>query len=604
MIRFCRKSSLIFFCWVLIDVSEIFCFINNRNLNNYKINRIEIIGNKIFSEHSIKKVMLTRGKGFFSNPTFHRDLYKDDLNTIKQLYYNKGYLDIQLTSEITAIDSLKKSIVIKIYIAEGQPTYIDSISFIGNNVFGAEKLSRLISLKKKRPFNQGFLEKDNYNLLAYYAQNGYIDTIIKPELIYQSEEHLLSIRFKIEEGIQVVVNDFEITGLEKTKPVVVEREIMLKPGQVFDYQKMLKSRRRLIQTGLFENIMINPVLVDSARPDLRNVRISLDEKKGGELNFGIGFGSYEKARGSTEFIQNNLRGRAYQIGTRLRVSYRLQRFEMVFTNPWLCGKAIKYDFNAFGEHKIEPNYELQEWGTLSTVGMDVSERAKIDLTFKYENADYSHIKDVAEINRKNRGNIRSIRLTSIRDTRDSQLNSTSGTYLDVKVESAGWFLRGKHTFLKIANDFRYFRQVHKNPKITIGMRFFIGWMKNYGGSDIIPLNERFYAGGDGSIRGYARRSVGPKTVTDYPMGGKSTFISNWELRFPIYKRLGGTFFWDAGDVWHSLNEIDLIKARHGLGCGVRFNSELGIIRIDAGMKVDRRSNESFGEIYFTLGHIF
>ena len=129
-------------------------------------------------------------------------------------------------------------------------------------------------------------------------------------------------------------------------------------------------------------------------------------------------------------------------------------------------------------------------------------------------------------------------------------------------------------------------------------------MDQFGESLIIPLNERYYAGGDGSIRGFSRHSVGPKRDGDLPVGGKFTLITNYEIRFPLYKKLGATFFWDAGNVWHNAEQFNIKDIRHGTGCGLRYNSPLGIARLDFGLNVDKRKNEKIGEVYLTIGQIF
>ena len=126
----------------------------------------------------------------------------------------------------------------------------------------------------------------------------------------------------------------------------------------------------------------------------------------------------------------------------------------------------------------------------------------------------------------------------------------------------------------------------------------------FGKSKIIPLNERFYAGGAGSVRGYGKSEVGPEDSDGNPDGGKTIFITNMEMRFPIYKKIGATVFWDMGNVWRYVSDIDLLKIRHGVGVGLRYNSPLGILRVDAGLKIDKKHNEKIGDIYFTLGQIF
>ncbi|MBD3287716.1 BamA/TamA family outer membrane protein, partial [candidate division KSB1 bacterium] len=181
---------------------------------------------------------------------------------------------------------------------------------------------------------------------------------------------------------------------------------------------------------------------------------------------------------------------------------------------------------------------------------------------------------------------------------------SSGSFMEQKIEFAGGFLKGAHSFVKFTSENRFFQKVSPESRVVFAERFYFGWMDRFGESLIIPLNERFYAGGDGSIRGFSRRSVGPKRDGDQPIGGNFTIVTNYEIRFPLYKKLGATLFWDAGNVWQNARRFNFEDIRYGTGCGLRYNSPLGIARLDFGVNLDRKSSEKAGEIYFTIGQLF
>jgi outer membrane protein assembly factor BamA len=121
----------------------------------------------------------------------------------------------------------------------------------------------------------------------------------------------------------------------------------------------------------------------------------------------------------------------------------------------------------------------------------------------------------------------------------------------------------------------------------------------------IPASERFYAGGDTTLRGFERDTVGPKDpVTGNATGGEGLFLFNQELRFPIVGALRGVVFYDAGNVYGSLQDYDITDLRHVLGAGFRFGTPVGPFRIEYGHKIDREEGESPGEIFFSIGHAF
>ncbi len=599
-----RISNTVSLFFAIFFFYVTFCFGFSEKLLNYKIGKIELSGNRKIADRIINRVILSNERPLFSKPIFYEKLFRDDLKSITQLYHNNGYLDAHISSEITVIDSVDNLLSIRVLIEEGEQTHVDTISFLGNNRFPNYRLKKVLSQKEKNAFNRSLLEKDNLSLLSLYARYGYIDTIIRPELTLDRADHRMSIIYVVSEGDQVRIRSIRTTGLKKTRPVIVHRELSFQADSIFNYQKVIKSQQHLLNTGLFKTVSIMPVLFDSSRPDIRDVIVKVEEKETGELNFGVGFGSYERLRGSTEFFQNNLMGMANQIGARFRLSIKLQRIEFSFTNPWFIFNRMKFDLNTFKEYREEPNYKLNAIGGRATVGKEIGNHLSFDFGYKLDDVAYSNIKDDREINKLNRGKISRLRFRFNRETRDNQVNTTTGAFLEQRVELAGGFLKGAHSFLKFTSENRFFGKISNRSPLVFGARIYLGWMDQFGESLIIPLNERFYAGGDGSIRGFSRHRVGPKRDGDLPVGGKFITITNYEIRFPLYKKLGATFFWDAGNVWHNAEQFNLNDLRHGTGCGLRYNSPLGIARLDFGLNVNKKANEKIGEIYFTIGQFF
>ncbi len=575
-----------------------------RASDKYTVNKITIRGNKEISTHGIKRVMLIKERGWFSHTPFYNDLFEDDLKTIVQLYHNHGYLEASVEGRVNEADEQKRRVEILIEVSEGSITLIDSVGFVGNRVFSDDELKKLLTYRVGAPYNESMLEKSNYTLLAHYAQQGYIDAVIKPVLRLIKDDHLMTIIFEIQEGQKAYIEQIRVEGLDKIRPNVVLRELELKPGMVFDYSKLLESQHRIYQTGLFRTVSIRPVIIDSTDKSRRDLVVQVEEKKNGEVGFGIGFGSYERLRGSLEFSQNSLRGLSHQIGTRLRMSFKYQKFEFLYTNPWLLETRTKLDIKAFAEHTIEPNYELRGGGGRVTLGRSFSQADKMTMSYKYQDLLFDNVKDTTEIQDRSRGNTRSLMVNYIRDTRDSQFNTSQGTYVDVRWETAGGFLKGTNTFTKLRVEIRQFYKLIRSDNVILGMRCLTGAAQNFGASRRIPLNERFYVGGESSIRGFGRHKVGPETELGVPIGGKIIFLLNMELRYPIFRKFGGSIFYDAGNVWCCYDDTRYIKLRQGIGCGLRYNSPIGVVRMDVAIKLYRRPDEDVGEIYFTLGQIF
>jgi outer membrane protein insertion porin family len=173
------------------------------------------------------------------------------------------------------------------------------------------------------------------------------------------------------------------------------------------------------------------------------------------------------------------------------------------------------------------------------------------------------------------------------------------------VDLAGYGKRlgSEAAFLKFFAQGSLFRILPRDSVWAQSIR--VGLAYPFGISDSIPLAERFYAGGDTTVRGFAFEQLGPKDpVTGEPVGGESLFIVNEEYRFPLWRFLRGAVFFDAGNVTGSLSDFDPLDLRPTLGAGFRIDTPIGPFRVEYGWKLDREEGESPGELHITIGQAF
>jgi outer membrane protein insertion porin family len=569
----------------------------------YKVEKVEIVGNENYSDRFIKKLMLTRKYNWLTRNYYRPNLFKDDLDAITNFYINEGYLEAKINRFEVKFDTLKKSVDIEIKIAEGERTRIAGISFFGNHVVSDSVLLKLIKSSLNKPFKKSVLENDTYKLLTYYADHGHIEAKVEPSLKLNQEKHEMLIDFNMKEGSQIRIGEFKISGTKKTKTPVILRELEFNKGEVYSYGKILKSQRQLYLTGLFTSVFIRPEEKSTEFQTIRNIRIDVDEKKNGELNFGVGYGTLDRMRGSVELLQNNLFGTARQAGVSAFASFITRRAELSFTEPWLFSTKTKADLNGFVEKREEPGYDLQRYGGRFILGRRFGKYTNLNLAYRYEIVKLSTQVSPQVLKPNEKGNTRSLTLTIIRDSRDDIVNTTRGTFSSLDIESAGAFLKGTSTFIKFTIRQKYFYSIMK--RLVIGTSITSGWMGNYGLGKEIPIQERFFTGGATSIRGFKEKFIGPKNEFDNPVGGNVLLnINLFELRYTFYKKLSAIAFMDLGNVWTNSSSLENFDLRKGMGIGIRYNSPLGILRFDYGIKLDRRQDESFGEFYFSVGQAF
>ncbi len=217
----------------------------------------------------------------------------------------------------------------------------------------------------------------------------------------------------------------------------------------------------------------------------------------------------------------------------------------------------------------------------------------------------------------------------VRDTRDDLLNPESGTLVSGEASMAARALGGQVGFVKTYLQGFWFRRLPGQRRIVFATRTALGLADGFpretqptdeNGNPIdgptifiedLPASERFFAGGDTTIRGFALDTVGaPDTITPrgFPTGGNAVLIMNGELRVPVWREFGAAFFVDGGNVFRRVTQFDIGELRGSVGFGVRYRSPIGPVRVDLGFKLDRREIggrlEPRTALHFSFGQAF
>ena len=184
----------------------------------------------------------------------------------------------------------------------------------------------------------------------------------------------------------------------------------------------------------------------------------------------------------------------------------------------------------------------------------------------------------------------------VRDTRDNPFLPTRGTYMSFGTRLFAKPLSSEFTFIKGRFTVSAVKRLTGGSSLASGVR--IGLAFPYGSDGAVPISEAFFAGGDSTIRGFARDTVGPAS------GGEALLIVNEEFRFPIWRQLKGVIFYDAGNVYAQASDFDPSDLRHVLGVGLRLETAIGPVRLEYGRKLDREPEESTGEFFVSIGSAF
>lgn len=566
------------------------------------VRSVRFEGNSAFTEGRLKGLMLTRPAAFLSPSKFHPEVFADDLNNILIFYRQNGYLEAALMDTSVSVDSVEGKVDIMIGIKEGDLTRVEGITIFGNEFFSDSIVLSFIKFRRGDPLKRPLIENAVTSILSTYAENGFIDASVTPEVKISSESHLAMVDFLIKEKYRSAVDSVVVTGLEKTRPHVVKRELQFRREEYIKYSRLLDSQRKLYLTGLFESVFIRAIGGAESDSTKKDILVEIREKKSSEFAFSLGYGSIEKIRGRIELSTDNLKGTARKTGIAVEANFIKQGVTGSFSDPWTLRTRWQTDLNLFFQLRQEPGYDARTYGGKITVGRKLSPFTKVSQSYRFENTRLSDIK-IGEQELDIDPKIRSLTLTLSHDTRDNLFNSQKGIYVSWSNELAGSFLKGSNTFVRSVLIGKHFRPLGRES--VLGSAFEIGWMDSFGSDEEIPLNERFYSGGPTSLRGFGYQLVGPLDAEGEPIGGKFKVVWNvLELRRSIYKIFGGAIFVDAGNVWPDIKSAHFEDIRVDTGLGLRLNSPIGIARLDYGFNIDPKGDEPTGKLFLGMGQAF
>ncbi len=434
-----------------------------------------------------------------------------------------------------------------------------------------------------------------------------------------------------------------VNGLVKTRPRIVRHRLKFEPGELFSYSKLLETQRRLYLTGLFRGVFIRPAPAADSDPEtrlaeeegpveetppaaeatgdqepdlvlepvgippdsaVRDVLVDVNEQKNGELGVALGYGSVEKVIGRAEVYQNNLFGTGRKLGFSGELSFINIRGELNYTEPWWFGSEWNGDGTLLMERRDEPGYDMDRWGGSVTLGRSFAEFGNFSVSYRQEDANFSNVEvAIEQIPRELTTTVQSLRSSLSFDNRDNMFNTLHGTFFLAESELGLFTTGGQAGFFRATGEYRTF--IGLGFETTFATRVRLAWLTSPGGLAGIPLSERFYNGGPNTVRSFGYRELGPRDPNDHPIGG--TFELTWniaELRRPLHKMVGLALFADAGVLTRGLNNFDPGDIRYALGLGLRFNSPIGLFRLDQGFNPDPRAGEPVSTFHFSFGQAF
>ena len=583
-----------------------------------RVRRILVEGNKTFPAKKIIKVIKTRNKWLFNSGYYKQDVIDEDMERIKSFYEHEGFIDAKAEYEFEPTKNGYGNV--RLRIVEGKRYYVQKISFVGNKVIDTPALlAAMKEIKEGKVFSRERLSVDISNIRVLYFDKGYIFANVKESTSLAPDTGKVEVKLDVSEGELAYVDQIKVQGNDRTRDIVIRRELRLFPGDRFDGEKLRRSKQRLTNLGYFEDI--NYDIEDTDLPNRKNLLVQVKEAKTGSFSFGGGYSTIDQFVGFVELEQKNFdftnwptfTGGGQDISLRTETGSTRNNTRLSFTEPWLFDYPISAGFDAYrNEHKREQDvgyaYNETRTGGDLRLGKQFTEYLSGGLTYRREEIKIGNFADNVSADllaEEGRNTLSSMSFNLAHDKRDNVFNPTRGTYLNQTVDVAGGILGGTQDFWRVSEKASYYVPLTFDSVVEFSVR--AGIVQAYGDSERVPIFERFYAGGARTIRGYNERKVGPlDSGTNDPIGGESLLVGNVEYLFPLLDFLKWAAFYDIGNVWPKVGDFASGGLKAGTGLGFRVKTPIGPVNLDYGYPLNSEPGESkrSGKFYFSISRGF
>lgn len=590
--------------------------------NKVKISDVRFVGNANVKARALRGVMETKKWWMFSWLTgsgrFKDDEFDDDLEKLRDYYREKGYLDVEIAQENVRFDyPSPEKLVLTVNLTEGRQYRIGEISFKGNKLFTAALLKRVARQKSGLVFVPSKLDKDVERLEDFYGKDGYLDTRVRLTRKPNVNTGDIDIEYAINESEKFNVESIVIEGNSKTKSTVVVRELVLGPGDVFSTVLMKISKLRLENTRFFEDVNVTPQ--ETNIPGRRNMRIALKEGRTGNLTFGAGFSSLERATIFAEISQSNFdifnrrslfQGDGQKFRLRMQLGSQSSEVVLSFEEPWLFQKQLALGFSIF---RTSSDYNSTFYSQVET-GAEIYLRKRLfelvegKLSYTYQIIEIRDVSSSASNQiRSLEGNntVSKVGFQLLRDTRDKIINTTSGNRVEINADIAGGPIGGSDNFYRFEFRGSQFFPVFETQAQVLSLIARAGVVQNFGDSKVLPYYNAFYLGGPYTLRGYEFREVGPRDEFGEPVGGKSYGFFSAEYSVDIVSPIRFAIFYDAGFVNKGAYDFNPASYNDNFGFGLRLFVAGAPLSLDFGIPITGTvQNKKGNQFNFSFGTRF
>jgi outer membrane protein assembly complex protein YaeT len=514
----------------------------------------------------------------------------------------RGYADAVVDAAVEKVNEASGAVTVRVTVAEGIPWQVAAVRFAGAEAgtVALPKMTEALGL----PWSPALQEKVKEAIRRAYYQKGYPDVVVHLAVepgAPQAGRKPVTIVAQIQPGAPVKIGQVRFEGNTVTRETVLRRSARVPAQAPLDPLALASARYRISRLGVFDTVDLR---YDPADGTVRDPVFTLKESQRYEASLLFGYGSYEQLRGGVEFRQANLFGLAHQSLLQLVQSMKSTSGDYTYSVPELFGESIDGAARLFALQRQEVAFVRQEFGASFTLKRPIPWlHAEGTAGYIYQVLRNKDNQLATQATDKTQLNVGAVDFGLTSDHRDNPFHPRRGYRWFAKIELAAPTLGGTAEYQRLELGAAYHTPWGEGRWIHLGVTH--GVITTLGTTDAaLPVNKRFFPGGDNSIRGYQDGEAAPRGPDGLFMGAKSYALLNVELEQALTPHWSMVGFVDALGSAAQLKDYPFAERLYTAGLGLRYQTLVGPIRVEYGHNLNPRPGDPRGTWLISIGNPF
>jgi outer membrane protein insertion porin family len=519
-------------------------------------------------------------------------------------------MDFQILDISKNLNNDNQKMDIEIQISEGIQFKLGDISFSGETLsLSSKDLRSIFSLSKGDIFNRKIIVNDIQKVIDVYSDQGYAFVDVSPT----TNDFLDSIDVDVNISLnkKVYINRITISGNTRTKDEVIRREIGVSEGSLYSKSTIKNSILKLRRLGYFSDVQMDVNEIEGF-DDKLDLSFKVEETKTGSLSFTVSHSNNYGASVGFGIKEKNIFGSGNTLNADLKLAESYQRSSFYFENPYFNEDGHSISYGAFlskidDDDIMKESYEISSKGLNFGYGIPLTENTRLNSSIEYSQneikcgssfstSDYEN----AQCSVKNNDEV-SLNLNWNESTLNNYMYPTEGSSNQIDFNIA--LPVADYKYYKINAGHSSYSPISEN--LTLKLTGNIGIASGYGGKEL-PFYKRYFAGGSGSVRGFAKRSLGPEYINNKAKGGELSVLGSVNLISPAFfvkdsKNMRINTFVDAGNIFEKSSNFEFDQLRMSTGVGLAYLSPIGAIGFYWTTPILKKSGDTIENFSFSLG---